>query len=725
MGKRKKGGVRGGSAARAEGGRGPGPADAAVEVATEAAATPAPGLGVDEGDGRVATAAWGGLASPSTAGTVYYGEGEAETGAERKGEAGTGSVATGRGARSGPGKSRMGPRGGPHTPPALVWGSEDDVFSPPPPSPPRSPFGGAEEAGNPDQPLLGRGARGGAVRTVESEDDPGRAGRTNALSESRWRFGALALASLASVGSYYCYDNPAALAGPLRLALGLRSATGFNALYTVYSAPNVILPFFGGVLVDSLGTGASQAAFLMAVTAGQCLFASSVAMPEGQGYSRALLGRTVFGLGGENLAVVQSTILAHWFQGKEMALALGTAITFARVGSVLNDWVSPWIYDTAMGTDSYGAAVYFATSGLLLAGDLQPDSSGMLPWAVTETGGLDIPPPASDASPPTTDSDRLAPSSLPPPHTMPPVPPGANVGDVRHAVGAALWAGLGLCLTGLLCAGLLVILERHVLKRAHGSRDAMTLAEAGGAYAPLPGSAEDALSTERSQIAENGEGGDRGEAEHGDDSDGEGEASSSFFDSSFPPAFWVLCASCCLFYGALMPFNNICGLMLQEEYGYSEELADRMMSVPFALAALTMPLVGSAIDRVGRRATLCTAAGITLFMGHLMLANMAAPLVPLSLVGVAYTLYAASVWPTVALVVPPHVRGTAYGIIVAWQNAGLATTPIGVGKIHDSYGSYVAVEYFLAALAFVSATLGGILLLMDTIILGGKIEARA
>jgi len=173
-----------------------------------------------------------------------------------------------------------------------------------------------------------------------------------------------------------------------------------------------------------------------------------------------------------------------------------------------------------------------------------------------------------------------------------------------------------------------------------------------------------------------------------------------------------------------MPFQNICALLLKEEYGYSDELADRMMSIPFALAAMTMPLVGSTIDRTGRRATLCATAGVTLVSGHIMLANLAAPLLPLTLVGLSYTMYAASAWPSVAIVVPPRVRGTAYGIVTAWQNAGLALAPIGVGLIRDAYG-WVAVEHYLAAIAFLSAVFGGILIYMDAFQLGGRLEAHA
>ena len=42
----------------------------------------------------------------------------------------------------------------------------------------------------------------------------------------------------------YSFDNPAALKTSLEEYVGL-TETQYNLLYTVYSIPNIILPFFG------------------------------------------------------------------------------------------------------------------------------------------------------------------------------------------------------------------------------------------------------------------------------------------------------------------------------------------------------------------------------------------------------------------------------------------------------------------------------------------------
>lgn len=50
-----------------------------------------------------------------------------------------------------------------------------------------------------------------------------------------------------------------------------------------------------------------------------------------------LMGR----IGGECLNVCQTTIIVKWFYKSEAALPLGLTITLSRLGSVLNDVISP------------------------------------------------------------------------------------------------------------------------------------------------------------------------------------------------------------------------------------------------------------------------------------------------------------------------------------------------------------------------------------------------
>jgi hypothetical protein len=53
------------------------------------------------------------------------------------------------------------------------------------------------------------------------------------------------------------------------------------------------------------------------------------------------------------------------------------------------------------------------------------------------------------------------------------------------------------------------------------------------------------------------------------------------------------------------------------------------------------------------------------------------PVFPLVLLGISYSVYASALWPSVALLIEPSYHATAYGVVTAVQNLGLAAIPIG------------------------------------------------
>ena len=63
-------------------------------------------------------------------------------------------------------------------------------------------------------------------------------------SQSPLRWLVLIFGCLVLIGNYYCYDNPAALKTQLEESTKL-SEFMFNMLYSVYSFPNMFLPFVG------------------------------------------------------------------------------------------------------------------------------------------------------------------------------------------------------------------------------------------------------------------------------------------------------------------------------------------------------------------------------------------------------------------------------------------------------------------------------------------------
>jgi MFS family permease len=120
--------------------------------------------------------------------------------------------------------------------------------------------------------------------------------------------------------------------------------TYFSLLYTLYSIPNIILPFFGGYFVDKIGVRLCLIIFVVLIACGQVIFAFGVSIKS---WPVMFVGRVVYGFGGESISVANSSIMADWFAGKELAFAFGLNLSVARLGSVFNNLLSPILAESA------------------------------------------------------------------------------------------------------------------------------------------------------------------------------------------------------------------------------------------------------------------------------------------------------------------------------------------------------------------------------------------
>ncbi|KAM8817487.1 lysosomal dipeptide transporter MFSD1 [Rhynchonycteris naso] len=142
-------------------------------------------------------------------------------------------------------------------------------------------------------------------------------------------------------GSYFCYDNPAALQTQVKRDMHVNT-TKFMLLYAWYSWPNVVLCFFGGFLIDRVfGIRWGTLIFSCFVCIGQVIFALGGIF---NAFWLMEFGRFVFGIGGESLAVAQNTYAVSWFKGKELNLVFGLQLSMARIGSTVNMNLMGWLY---------------------------------------------------------------------------------------------------------------------------------------------------------------------------------------------------------------------------------------------------------------------------------------------------------------------------------------------------------------------------------------------
>ena len=106
----------------------------------------------------------------------------------------------------------------------------------------------------------------------------------------------------------------------------------------------------------------------------------------------------------------------------------------------------------------------------------------------------------------------------------------------------------------------------------------------------------------------------------------------------------------------------------------------------YLVAGCLAPFMGAAIDRVGLRAVLNLGSATLIVLVHFALAftTTIPPVVPLLFLGICYSIYASALWPSIALVTEVRYHATAYGVVTAIQNLGLAVVPIGVGALMPS-----------------------------------------
>jgi MFS family permease len=149
-------------------------------------------------------------------------------------------------------------------------------------------------------------------------------------------------------------------------------------------------------------------------------------------------------------------------------------------------------------------------------------------------------------------------------------------------------------------------------------------------------------------------------------------------------SFIYITMLCVLFYSAVFPFVKFAPDLMTNKYGVSRELAGTITSVlPFGTLIFT-PLFAWICDFKGKSATLMIYGSLLLVMVHLMFAlTNITPYVPIFILGVAFSLVPAAMWPSVAKIVETNKIGTAYGLMFTIQNIGLMIFPMLIGYVLD------------------------------------------
>eukprot|EP00760_Papus_ankaliazontas_P035593 PhM_4_TR7923/c2_g1_i1/m.41315 len=208
------------------------------------------------------------------------------------------------------------------------------------------------------------------------------------LKQLRWRV--LPLIMFVTFGSYYIYDFPGAvgygkhdtISASFRKEGKELTNTMNQALYSVYNYPNMVLALFGGVLIDRVfGIRRATLLFTALIFAGSALFWFGVI---GTSYWIMVIGRILFGLGGESLSVAQSAYTSRWFaKSPALAISFGICLSFSRVGSAFTFLFMPsfstnWGVNWAVFSGVIACALSLSVCLLLIWLDARAERDGLI-----------------------------------------------------------------------------------------------------------------------------------------------------------------------------------------------------------------------------------------------------------------------------------------------------------------------------------------------------------
>lgn len=157
------------------------------------------------------------------------------------------------------------------------------------------------------------------------------------------RWSALFIVAFTMMAAYYVNDIMAPLKTMLETQL-LWTSGEFGFFTGAYSFLNVFLLMliWGGLILDRFGirfTGLTAAILMVGGTAAEYAAittfggTSETVMGYKLDVFLASAGYSVFGVGAEVAGITVTKIIAKWFHGKEMALAMGVQVALARIGS--------------------------------------------------------------------------------------------------------------------------------------------------------------------------------------------------------------------------------------------------------------------------------------------------------------------------------------------------------------------------------------------------------
>ena len=178
---------------------------------------------------------------------------------------------------------------------------------------------------------------------------------------------------------------------------------------------------------------------------------------------------------------------------------------------------------------------------------------------------------------------------------------------------------------------------------------------------------------------------------------------------NFGPAFWYITLLCVTFYSAMFPFQTFAVKFFQDVHGVSRESAGFLSSILTFSSMIFTPLFGLISDHVKKKSLMMMFGSMLIIPVYLLMgygADPSANMVSLNLsfmnlhaelplllictmgvMGIAFSMVPAVMWPSVAYLVNSKKLGTAYGLMMLIQNIGLAGFNYVIGFSNDIFAA--------------------------------------